>query len=260
MKILYPFNPLNNKEADEPYQDEFLALQNAGVDCALFDFDSLDFEFKPEPRINKDEDILYRGWMLNPDGYEKLVRAIQSKGGQVVTSVENYAKCHHLPGWYEQCKKLTPETHFFPNDDRLKENLEALSWNRFFIKDYVKSNSTEKGSIANSADEALEIISLIENYRGTIEGGVSVRKVEEFISDTEERYFVFNSKAYTATDEVPMVVEQVAEIVDAPFFSVDTIRRADGVIRVVEIGDGQVSDRKSWPVAKFVEMLVENDT
>ena len=39
-----------------------------------------------------------------------------------------------------------------------------------------------------------------------------------------------------------------------PFFSVDVATRADGILRVVEIGDGQVSDLVGWESARFAEL------
>jgi hypothetical protein len=31
--------------------------------------------------------------------------------------------------------------------------------------------------------------------------------------------------------------------------------RRDGILRIIEIGDGQVSDRKHWSVERFIQML-----
>jgi hypothetical protein len=36
---------------------------------------------------------------------------------------------------------------------------------------------------------------------------------------------------------------------------VDVAERSDGTLRIIELGDGQVSDRKHWPTARFVQML-----
>lgn len=47
---------------------------------------------------------------------------------------------------------------------------------------------------------------------------------------------------------------QVASRIDAPFYSVDVIQRGDGVWRVVELGDGQVSDLKEWTAPQLFEM------
>lgn len=260
LRFLYPHNPLNEKAADEPYQEEFLALKELGASCSLFNFDSLEFEFRPKPAIQPRDLVLYRGWMLSPNQYKGLIQAIAAQGGTPVTSYENYIKCHHLPGWYSLCQEFTPETHFFPYDEKLQEHIASLGWDQYFVKDYVKSNTAEKGSIAQSAEEAVEIVRLIEKYRGGIEGGVAVRQVENFVRNSEQRYFVFNGKPYAANDEIPPFVKTIVGRMDAPFYSVDTVQRQDGTLRLVEIGDGQVSDKKRWPVQKFVKMLMVNAT
>lgn len=65
MRVLFPFNPLDEKEADGPFNDEYLRLLEMGVECSLFNYDTLPFdEFRPLPRINDGDIILYRGWML----------------------------------------------------------------------------------------------------------------------------------------------------------------------------------------------------
>ncbi|OVE80911.1 hypothetical protein BVY04_04625 [bacterium M21] len=259
MRIIYPKHPLNSQEADEPYHEEFSILKSSGVDCSLFDFDTLDFdEFRPRPGIEDGESVLYRGWMLNPERYKKLVGFILRKGATPVTSAEDYLACHHLPGWYEQCIEFTAESRFFPHDANLRSCIETLGWDDYFVKDFVKSNSTERGSIASSAAEVLEIIELIEQYRGEVEGGIALRRVEQYIDSTETRHFVFNGKAYSPDGNVPGIVLDIARRVDAPFYSVDIIQREDGQHRLVEVGDGQVSDKKSWPIAAFAKMLIDN--
>ncbi|WP_225901115.1 hypothetical protein [[Leptolyngbya] sp. PCC 7376] len=64
MRVLFPENPLNKSEADDIYHEEFLAMQAAGYDCSLFDFDALSFgDFAPRPKIQTGDRLLYRGWM-----------------------------------------------------------------------------------------------------------------------------------------------------------------------------------------------------
>jgi hypothetical protein len=77
--------------------------------------------------------------------------------------------------------------------------------------------------------------------------------VEPFITNSEKRYFVVDGKAFSAGGEpAPDLVQQVAPRIPSPFFSVDVIRREDGVLRVVEVGDGQVSDLVGWSASAFV--------
>jgi hypothetical protein len=49
------------------------------------------------------------------------------------------------------------------------------------------------------------------------------------------------------------LVLEVAKRISSPFFSVDLITREDGVQRVIEIGDGQVSDLVGWEPQAFAQ-------
>jgi hypothetical protein len=62
------------------------------------------------------------------------------------------------------------------------------------------------------------------------------------------------SNAAEPGEAIPEPVAFRAEAIASPFFSVDVARRADGVDRIVEIGDGQVSDLVGRSVERFVGM------
>lgn len=259
MRILYPYDPFDEKQADEPFRDEYLLLKSKGIPCSLFDYDSLDLDiFIPRPQLDEGELILYRGWMMNPELYEKLASMVGKKGCRMITPPEDYVRSHHLPGWYKSCVSFTPETVFCSSKNELKAAIDELFWERYFIKDYVKSNYGDRGSIASSAEECLEIVELIEKHRGELEGGISIRRVEEYVPGSESRYFVMYGKAYGPTGRVPELVSKISEIHRVPFFSVDVIERTDGTLRLVELGDGQVSDMKDWDPEPFCQMIVEN--
>ena len=79
---------------------------------------------------------------------------------------------------------------------------------------------------------------------------------EEFVPDSEIRYFVIDGVAYSPSgSEPPEIVLEVARRIDSRFFSVDVTERTDGALRVVEIGDGQVSDLVGWSVDRLVEIF-----
>lgn len=255
MRILFPLNPLARSEPDEPYVDEWNALQDAGFDCSLFDFDEIEHQFRPTPPIQPGERVLYRGWMLNLGGYACLVERIRTKGGIPVATESHYAMGHHLPNWYPYCSELTPETIFVEFCDELEGMVAELGWRSFFVKDYVKSNTGDLGSIAHSPAEVRAIAEQIQLYRGEVEGGLAIRRVEHLRSDTESRHFVVNGKAFSPEGAVPGVVSACARVVPAAFYSVDVVLNEEGQHRIVELGDGQVSDRKHWPVRKFVDVI-----
>lgn len=230
--------------------------QNAGFTCFLFSSEDFELgEFKPRPANAFEGDILYRGWMLTPDRYAQLQEAIESKGATVVVTAENYRHCHYLPEWYEQCKDVTPRTIVLQNDGDFASSLSATGWTAYFVKDFVKSLTTSRGSVARNAAEVREVVDLIERFRGQLEGGVCIRELEDLMPDTEERYFVFRGRAFARDGVVPELVNDIAGRIDSPFFSIDIALNSEGTPRLIELGDGQVSDRKKWPPSTFIEVL-----
>jgi hypothetical protein len=107
-------------------------------------------------------------------------------------------------------------------------------------------------------------MSEMHKFRGTIpqrgrfanEGGICVRRVEDFIPASEQRYFVIDGKVFGADPAatIPEIAIDCAGRIKSRFFSIDTIDRQDGVKRIVEIGDGQVSGLVGWSIDRFVEI------
>ena len=54
-----------------------------------------------------------------------------------------------------------------------------------------------------------------------------------------------------SSGNVAELVSEVARRVRSPFFSVDVVETQAGELVVIELGDGQVSDRKNWTAQKF---------
>lgn len=257
MRLLYPCDAFDSKQPDDIYQAEYAAAKAAGIACSLFSME--DFEcgdFRPRPPFAEGEQVVYRGWMLSPDNYAFLHAAIYKKGTTPLTSVEQYRYCHYLPEWYAACEDFTPKTIFTTKDANFKALLEDLDWQAYFIKDYVKSLTTNRGSVAHNIDEIAGVIQQIEKYKGNIEGGICIRQYEHLLPETEERYFVVKGNAFARDGIVPELVQQIATRIDSPFFSVDIVQAANGDLRLIELGDGQVSDIKKWPVEAFVHMFV----
>lgn len=257
MRLLYPSDPFNKNKPDDEFLEEFLAAKSAGLACFLFS--SEDFEagvFKPRPSEAFAGEFLYRGWMFTVERYAQLERSIEAAEAEMVVTTADYRRCHYLPEWYELCKDVTPSTIFLSKDDDFSSALAATNWSAYFVKDFVKSLTTSRGSVAKSVQEAREIVGLIEHYRGLLEGGVCIREFENLLPETEERYFVFNGKAHARDGVVPAIVENVAARIQSPFFSVDIVLNKEGNPRLIELGDGQVSDRKKWTAEAFISMLV----
>ncbi|MFC6298105.1 hypothetical protein GNF76_26135 [Pseudomonas sp. CCM 7893] len=256
MHILYPSDPFDKSRPDEQYADEYHAVVSVGLQVALFSFE--DFEagfFKASCPFAPGDSVLYRGWMLTPDAYAFLVARIREKGAIEVTSIRQYQHSHYLPEWYPLLVDFTSETVVLASDANFNRALDGLNWPGYFIKDYVKSLNTGSGSLVETTEDIAPLVEIMRQYRGQIEGGICVRRKEDYLDETECRFFVFRGRAYGVTLEVPDLVTMCAQLIDSPFFSIDVAFRSDGVLRVVELGDGQVSDRKEWSAERFARML-----
>jgi hypothetical protein len=242
------------------YNEEYAAIIASGFNTSLFSYEEFTSgTFRTWPPIESAETIIYRGWMVTLVQYRELAAEISRLGAAMLTSPVQYERCHYLPGWYGALAQFTPETHIFRESDDIVSRLKSLSWSGCFLKDYVKSLANKDGSFITDLNRVPEIIAKMKKYRGQIEGGVCARRLEEFDHETEERYFVYRGTAYSRNDSMPEAVGIAANRIDSPFFTVDTIRRRDGVIRIVELGDGQVSDRKKWTAPQLTAIFREKN-
>jgi hypothetical protein len=247
MHFLFPSDPLNPRQVDEAFLPQVEAFRALGHGTSLFSMETEQLR-GPIPEGSK---VVYRGWMLNASEYEKMIDRIRARGAEPLIPLETYLSCHHLPNWYPLISDLTPETRIFPADTDLASELAALGWDRFFLKDYVKSLKTSVGSAISRPEEADSFIAEMKKFRGEIEGGFCVRRFEPFQAGTEVRYFVIEGTPHAPSGAVPDLVTDCSRRIASPFFSVDVTIREDGALRVVEIGDGQVSDLVGWEVERF---------
>jgi ATP-grasp domain, R2K clade family 3 len=262
ISLLYPQSVLEPRAPDEMFREETESMAAAGHSIHLIDTEALDSgPSRIRPLFDPSACVVYRGWMLTHSEYVNLSASVERAGGSCSTSPEEYVSTHYLPNWYAVAKDNTPETIFLDADADLVSELRRLGWERFFVKDHVKSLKTSVGSIIEGPEQIKTVISEMEKYRGFIEGGLSIRRVEDFIAGSERRYFVLNRTPYAAEPGVanPDPVVFCAGAIPSPFFSVDIARRADGVERIVEIGDGQVSDLVGWSVERFVDIWRDAD-
>jgi hypothetical protein len=254
--LLYPNNSLRVKQPDEQFASEVQAVRNAGFEVSMFSLE--DFQsgtFRATPPLPNKREVLYRGWMLSEAEYGSLASAIGRAGAQPTIDLPTYLNSHHLPKWYPLLSDLTPETRVFPADCDLEKELKALGWSEFFIKDYVKSLKTSVGSRISKPEQVAKLVSEMRRFRGVIEGGFCVRHVECFVPETERRYFVIDGVPYSVAGEVPPIVRECAKRHTSRFYSVDVVQRTDGELRIVELGDGQVSDLVGWPAGRFAKIL-----
>jgi hypothetical protein len=274
--FLFPSDPLNTRRIDEAFQDQAKTLTDAGFGYAIVNLED-DRIFSPRAVTPLGQDnLVYRGWMLSEGEYDKLETLVRVYGGKLLTNKDQYYQTHHIPNWYMLLNDMTAQTLVFPIDtidfddadelwDRVFErNLLRTGWRECFVKDYVKSLKTAGGSIVRNAAELRRVVEEMQKFRGTIEGGLCIRQFEEYIPQTEVRFFVVNGKVFAPKIDSSISIignkmfhvlaEEAAKRITAPFFSVDIAMRADFTPRVVECGDGQVSDLVGWTPEEFAKI------
>jgi hypothetical protein len=248
---------------DEAFQDQAIALKMAGFSTSVYSIE----DNRIRPAVPADATVIYRGWMMSSEDYNLFWNWLTAQGvNRVLTDTDQYLAAHYLPNWYPALERWTPSTVSFGNSPETAERVyhfaagafAATAGMKLQLKDYVKSLKTAGGSVVTSADEIKEVLAKMEKYRGSIEGGVVLRKFEEFYPDSEKRYFVINGRYYGQEQTYDLrhmnLLEQVKDAVPSPFFSVDIALRVDGVARIVEVGDGQVSDLVGWTPERFAEI------
>ncbi|WP_407657848.1 ATP-grasp domain-containing protein [Limnobaculum allomyrinae] len=78
---------------------------------------------------------------------------------------------------------------------------------------------------------------------------------EHFDEQSERRYFVLKGKVYSSDNLIPTLATEIAKGIGSPFFTIDMANNDAGELRLIEIGDRQVSDIKEWPAQRLVQIL-----
>ncbi|MCX5379983.1 ATP-grasp domain-containing protein [Streptomyces sp. NBC_00091] len=268
--VLYCSDPLNERRADAHFAAEARQLRAAGGSVALIDHDALlagDAE-RAVARVPAGAGALwYRGWMIPAERYADLDAALRGRGARTAVSPEDYRLAHELPGWYETFAALTPASRWLPvaarerpDADRLAALAAALPAGPGIVKDYVKSRKHEWHEACHLPDLAdrpavHRVVSrFVELQDEFLAGGIVLRAFECFTGpearvwwrDAEPRLITPHPDApdgaVTLPDSALAPVRAAVEALGCRFVTTDLALREDGVWRVVEVGDGQVSD------------------
>jgi hypothetical protein len=205
---------------------------------------------------------VYRGWMLRSERYAAVAQALAARGVTLRTSSAQYRRAHELPGWYSALAAVTPRSVWTVGSDRAEfDRARArLGAGPAVLRDYTKSMKHywhEAAFIPDLDDgtSAWEVASrFLELREDDFVGGFVLRRFEEFTGAEVRTWWVngvcvlIGPHPDTAADLPPVevdlrVVVPLIAALDLAFVTVDLALRADGVWRVVELGDGQVSDR-----------------
>jgi hypothetical protein len=220
----------------------------------------------------------YRGWMTTADRYAALEEALAAKGCRLLTDADDYRRAHELPGWYAHFRPHTPASVWTAATTALDAWLETaaaeLDAKAAIVKDFVKSRKHEWDTachVPDLADAAARhrVVSAFRDRQGDdLYGGIVLRTFEDF-TDAQGRT---DQARVWWLDGVPVLTtahpDTPGQDVDpdltglgdavaalgARFITTDLARRADGVWRVIEAGDGQVSD---FPAGTDIRPLID---
>ena len=276
--LLVPADVFHPRRPDEHFADEAAAARDAGIDVMVVDHDALtrpDGSERAVVRVTESGIAVYRGWMLRCEEYAAFAQALARREVTLRTGSGSYRTGHEFPGWYPTLTPVTPRSVWTAGDDRHEFDRArvALGTGSAVLRDYTKSMKhywNEAAFIPDLADAAAawRVASRFRELRGDdFVGGFVLRRFEKFIGAEVRTWWIegvcrlVTAHPDTADDLPPgdVDLETVRPLVAAlglPFVTVDLARRSDGVWRVIEVGDGQVSDRPSSTSAdRFVSVL-----
>jgi hypothetical protein len=252
MRIVFPCMPYSPSEIEPMFEPQRQAAEELGLDWSFLSYEDLQQEERLvlRPRPEEGQQLLLRGWMFKPSEYNQLQQLVESRGLRLITSAEEYRSCHWLNGWYDRLKDFTAETSYSES---------AISdWGQAFVKDQVKSCTVAGPPIVSNLEELEALKARMVEFRGEIEGGLCFRRVESYLQET--RLFVWHGRIHGLNLEARAreLAEQVSSRIHSRFYTIDLGLRQDGVWRLIELGDGQVSDLKEWPPAQLMALFSES--
>ncbi|MFC6881081.1 MULTISPECIES: ATP-grasp domain-containing protein [Actinomadura] len=266
LTVLFCVDPLHPRRVDPHYSREAAAVRDHYGEIALVDHEALRRGDAAAAVRAVPGDLgaaWYRGWMLTAEEYAALASALKARGTVLLTHPEDYRRAHELPGWHDTFAGLTPHSVWQPLAPRqepqdLSELVRPLNGGPGIVKDYVKSRKHEWDeacfvpdvkNLSQLRTVASKMVALQDDF---LAGGLVVREYEPYDGEGESRvWWVDGEPALVGPHpdspdiEPEPELDAVAPAVRAlgcRFITTDLARRSDGEWRVVEVGDGQVSD------------------
>lgn len=264
--LLVPADVLHPRRADGHFAAEADAARAAGFDVALVDHDLLaarsgDADRAVRRVLAGGGEAVYRGWMLDVDRYAAFAAALRRRGVDLRTGPDQYRRAHELPGWYPDLAAVTPRSVWTAGDGRAEFDRarRELGSGPAVLRDYTKSMKHHWDEAAfipdlADADAAWAVARRFRELREDVVGGFVLRRFERFASAEVRTWWVDGECRLVGphpdtpgdlpdAEPDPGSIAPLVARLGLPFVTADLVRRDDGAWRVVELGDGQVSDR-----------------
>ncbi|MFD5625432.1 ATP-grasp domain-containing protein [Streptomyces sp. NPDC127072] len=292
MSVLYCRDPLRPRRVDEHFAPEAQEVRACGGTVGLIDHDSLSRGDVRQAVAQVPVGLghaWYRGWMIPSDQYAALAEALSRRGTELLVTPEQYRTAHELPGWYPMFVDITPASVWRPTKpgemlrvDDLAALAELLPQGSGIVKDYVKSrkHEWEQACFIPDLADVVELTRVVQRFvelqEDFLAGGIVLRAFETFSKlesvlesvaaevrvwwlDGEPRLLTPHPDSPIQHRLVPDLdhVAPAVRRLGCRFVTTDVALRSDGVWRVVEVGDGQVSDlHRSSSRGELAAMLV----
>lgn len=265
LTVVFCADPLNHRRVDPHFAREAAAVRDHYGNVAIIDHDALRHGDAAAAIRRVPRDLgpaWYRGWMVTGAEYAALAGALKERGTPLLTHPEDYRRAHELPGWHDTFAGLTPTSVWRPLPPRtipddLAELVRPLRNGSAVVKDYVKSRKHEweeacfVPDVKNIAQLRTVVTKMIALQDDFLAGGLVVREYEPYDGGEARVWWVDGEPALIGPhpddpdlDPEPELdaVAPAVRTLGCRFITTDLARRADGQWRVVEVGDGQVSD------------------
>lgn len=280
-EFLIPWDPLKTRRADEHFAPEADAATGLGFGVHLTDHDAIvggDIDTALRGISGTGAELVYRGWMIPPTRYRVLGEALHERGVELRTSPDDFAAAHHLPNWYHSVADFTAESVWTsgPDLDQLRVIADRLGPGPAVLKDYSKSEKHywEEAMFIPELGDHDQLLAVAQRFlelrADSFDTGLVLRRFESW-EPTEWRTWWVDGDcvAVTAHPDTPGVLPDDLDVgglrrsiqsLGLPFISVDlAVLSSTGGLRIVEIGDGQVSDRpSSHDPVRFVDAITRS--
>jgi hypothetical protein len=269
ISLLLCSDPLRATRCDPHFAAQAAASRQAGAEVALLDHDALllgrtDEALRRVPRGLGA--VWYRGWMIPAAVYAELDSALAERDVQLLTTPGMYRAAHELPCWYPDFAEAAPTSVWIacepgraPGADVLAHAAAELPVGPGIVKDFVKSRKHDweqacyLPDLTDIAAVHTVVSRFVELQDDSLAGGVVLRGFENFRREVgEARVWWLDGQVVLTTGHpdtpdlqpVPALdhIRPLVRELGCRFVTTDLALRADGVWRVIEVGDGQVSD------------------
>ena len=199
--ILFPSSYFDGNKVDEDLQSEYDAAVATGFwNVIFYNYDKWFNEGKLilSRKVPEKITAVHRGWMMKDDKYALFCDALDKAGIELITSSAEYEHFHYFPNVYKDIQQDTPRILTVPMADKYTLKDIQSCFDRFLVKDYVKSvkgtDFPKYFTKDTTEEEYLKAMELFYKYRGDLfSGGLCFKEYVDLkcYGDKTNEYRVF---------------------------------------------------------------------